>query len=69
MYRLKLPDTMAVHDVFHVKKLRPVADDPFPGQVIPPQPPIKVDGEQEWEFDEILDAQTVQGGHVKYLVK
>ena len=69
VYRLALPDTMAIHNVFHVEKLRPVANDPFPGQVIPEQPPVEVDGEQEWEVEEILDAKKIQGGHVKYLVK
>ena len=69
VYRLELPATIQIHDVFHVEKLRPVSQDPFPGQVIPEQPPVEVDGEQEWEVEEILDAKQVQGGHVKYLVK
>ena len=53
-YRLRLPDTMAIHNVFHVSLLEPakgrLGDDLQP-------PPINVDGEDQWEIDAILDSR------------
>ena len=51
--RLELPATMEVHNVFQVRLLEPAASDPFPGQIIPPAPPVEVDGEEEWEVAEV----------------
>ena len=56
-YRLALPSTMKVHDVFHVVLLEPAASDPFPGQENPPPPPVIVEGEEEWAVEEILDSR------------
>jgi hypothetical protein len=39
---------MKIHLVFHVSLLKPLAEDPLPNQVIPPPPPIKVKGEEEF---------------------
>ena len=47
--RLRLPETMHIHPVFHVSLLEHAADDPLPGQQAPPPPAIIVDGEEEWE--------------------
>lgn len=69
VYELDLPDTMRIHPVFHVSKLSPVPNDPFPGQTQPPAQPIEVEGEVSWEVEEILDSKRVQGGHVQYLIK
>jgi len=57
-YELDLPETMQIHPVFHVSKLNPVAVDPLPGQVTPPAPPIEVDGDEEYEVEEILNDRT-----------
>jgi hypothetical protein len=48
---------MKIHPVFHVSKLEPCATDPLPGHVPPPAPPVVVEGEEEWEIDEILDSR------------
>jgi len=56
-YRLELPPSMRIHPVFHVSLLDHVASDPHPGQVITPAPPVVVDGEEEWEVEEILDSK------------
>ena len=55
--RLKLPASMKIHDVFHTSLLRKTADDPLPGQLNEPPPPVIVDDKDEWEMDDILDAR------------
>ena len=48
-YRLKLPDTMLVHDVFHVCYLRGYKNDQR--KAPPPVPELDDEGEQTWEVD------------------
>ncbi len=69
VYELDLPESMRIHNVFHVSKLEPAATDPLPGQEVLPSPPVIVDGEISYEVEEILDSRVVQGGNVRYLVK
>jgi len=56
-YRLKLPYGLRqLHPVFNVIKLSAAPDDPIPGRKPQaPLPPIIVDGEPEWEVEEVLD--------------
>jgi len=58
-YHLKLPHWMKqLHPVFNVVKLTPAPDDPIPGQkLMDHPPPIIIDGELEWEVEEILDSR------------
>jgi len=67
-YRLQLPHSMKVHPVFHVVFLEPYHENPFPGRVQPPPPPIVVDGEEEWEVEEVLDSKLIHK-RLHYLVK
>ncbi len=67
-YRLDLPPSMEVHDVFYSGLLRLASEDPFPGQSNPPAPPIITDGEEEWEVEEILDSKRSRHD-LKYYVK
>lgn len=69
-YRLKLPPSMSrLHPVFPVVKLMLAPKDPIPGRKPnPPPPPILVDGEQEWEVEDILNSRMFRN-RFEYLVK
>jgi len=54
-YKLKLSESMRVHDVFHSDLLRSVADDLLPGQKNEPSGSIVVNDEDEWKIDDILN--------------
>jgi hypothetical protein len=67
-YKLRLPTSMKVHNVFHVSLIKPYRSD---GRVQPP-PPIEIDGEQEFEASRIIDHRTSTSGggeKTKYLVR
>jgi len=67
-YKLELPESMKrVHPVFHVSLLKPYHAD---GREQPAPPPIEVDGEQLWKFEDILDDRKARYGRKReYLVK
>lgn len=50
-FKLALPTTMPIHDVFHVSLLKPYKQGYMP---TPPPLPIEVDGELEYEVEKIL---------------
>lgn len=56
-YRLELPSSMKIHDVFHASLLRRAPAQPLPGQLAEPQGPVVVDNNDEWEVDDILDSR------------
>lgn len=73
-YRLVLPSELsAIDNIFHTSLLRPVANDPLPGQHIQPPPPLLLDTDNEpmWEIDGVLDCKRLGRGRSppKYLVK
>ncbi|KAH0606111.1 uncharacterized protein H6S33_003772, partial [Morchella sextelata] len=67
-YELELPRSMKVHPVFHVSLLSSAANDPLPGQQHLPPPPVEVEGQEEWEVENILDSRN-RRGRFEYLVK
>ena len=68
-YRLELPNSMhTVHLVFHVSKLAKYRTD---GRCQPLPPPIKLEGELEYEVKKILDKRTRKVGRhsrIEYLI-
>jgi len=69
-YRLKLPHRLRqLHPVFNMVKLSTALDDPIPGRESQaPPPPIVVDGELEWEVEEVLDSRWHQR-RFQFLIK
>ena len=59
---------MKVHPVFHVSLLEPTANDPLLDQVQPNPPPVIIEGEEEYEVNEILDS-CLRYRRLEYLVK
>jgi hypothetical protein len=67
-YQLDLPATMDVHPVFHISLLRPTQGDQLPGQHLPLPEPIVVDGESEYEVEEVVDSRIFRW-QLQYLIK
>ena len=68
-YKLDLPETMKVHNVFHVSLLKAYNRD---NRIALPPPPEVIDDEPEWEVDKILNHRLVKHGRknkVEYLIK
>ncbi|KAI1007900.1 hypothetical protein K3495_g324 [Podosphaera aphanis] len=59
-YCLDLPKSMKFHPVFHVSLLELAASNPVPGQVQLPPPPIIIDGEEEFEVEQIYDSRSTK---------
>ncbi len=67
-YKLKLSDTMHIHDVFHSKLLRSAVDDSLSNQKNKFLRSIVVNNENEWKINNILNFQQYQR-QLQYQVK
>ncbi len=57
-YKLKLPLHWKIHPCFNEKLLTPYILLAFPSQELPPPPPPDlIDGEEEYEIEEVLDSK------------
>ncbi|QRW24977.1 Retrotransposable element Tf2 protein [Rhizoctonia solani] len=66
-YRLKLPETLRIHNVFYVGLLSKVHESP--SQPFPERPPPEtIEGEEEYEVEQIIDSKR-QRGKWFYLIK
>ncbi len=54
-YKLKLSETMRIHDVFHSELLHSVVDDSLSDQKNESSKSIVINDEDEWEIDDILN--------------
>ncbi len=54
-YKLKLSETMRIHDVFHSELLRSVVDDSLSDQKNESSRSIVINDEDEWKIDDILN--------------
>ena len=66
-FRLDLLTSMHIHPVFHVSLLELYQKNKFPGHTQPLPPPMEIDGEIEWEVEEILDSR-IQRRKIEYLI-
>jgi hypothetical protein len=67
-YRLELPTTMKIHDVFHVSLLEPAKQNVIPDRTQPPPLPVELESVTEYEVEDILDSR-VRHRKLQYLVK
>ena len=56
-YIFNLPAYIIIYPIFYVSLLRNDSADPLSGQYQDPSPPIKIDGHDEYEVDDILAAR------------
>ena len=69
-YQLELPPQWKIHDVFHIDLLTPYHETETHGANFTQPPPDLIDGEEEYEVEEILDSRRYgRGRKVQYLVK
>jgi hypothetical protein len=70
-YRIQLPATMKVHNVFHASLLRPYTPPSYPGQATEPPPPIETaDNVLEYKVAAIIDSRNnPRSGRLEYLVE
>jgi hypothetical protein len=68
-YKVALPPSMnRLHNVFHVKLLERHHTEYFPRRRNSPPPPIEIDGEEQFEVDEILNSR-VHRGRLQYKIR
>ena len=69
-YQLILPPQWKIHDVFHTDLLTPYHETELHGPNFTMPPPDLIDGEEEYEVEEILQSRKFgRGCKVQYLVK
>jgi Integrase zinc binding domain/Chromo (CHRromatin Organisation MOdifier) domain len=69
-YRLRLPETWQIHDMFHTGLLTPFTETEEHGQNFIEPPPEVIEGEEEWEVEQILGKRTYgRGRKTQYLIR
>ena len=65
-YKLLLPETMKIHDVFHVSLLEPYRSD---GRCQPPPVTLFLDGDEQFEIEAVLAVREPRHNRKEFLVK
>ena len=69
-YQLELPPQWKIHDVFHADLLTPYQETELHGPNFTRPPPDLIDGEEEYEVEEIVQSRKYGRQHkVQYLIK
>ena len=66
--KLKLPKSIRIHPVVNVSRVRPYLSPRIKGQAPTPAAPVEIDGELEYDVEQILDSR-LNRGKLEYLVK
>ena len=67
-YEVRIPRAWRIHPVFHVELLRPHPKDQIPSRAPTNPPSVEVEGEEEFEVAEVLDAR-MKRRKLEYLVR
>ncbi|XP_044717342.1 reverse transcriptase (RNA-dependent DNA polymerase) domain-containing protein [Hirsutella rhossiliensis] len=69
-YALQLPESYKMKNLFHADRLRKAADNPLPQQIQTPPPPEEINGEPEWEVDQVQQSRvTVLCNRLSFLAR
>lgn len=67
-YRIRLPASLKIHNVFHIDMLELHQDDPFLSRAQAPGPIVESPYDDEYEIDEIIDSR-IRRKRFEYLIK
>src|SRR5712672_4332037 len=69
-YKLQIPATWQIHDVFHASLLTPYKETVEHGKNFLEPPPDVIEGEEEWEVEQVLGKRYFgRGKRLQYLVR
>jgi hypothetical protein len=58
---LELPPQFKIHNVFHVSLLEPYHENPISERHQEPPAPVEIEGQEEFEVQEVLDSKKIRG--------
>lgn len=58
-FKLQIPSSWKIHDVFPAEKLRKAYSDRLPGQIEAPPDPVNLTGQDEYEVEDVLACKLV----------
>ena len=67
-YSVDFPADIKVDPMRHISVLEPVANDPYPSQIVPPPLLVEIHREEGWEVEDVLDAK-IRYRKLQYLIE